>query len=56
MPFVAAVVWDAQDARGIESILGDLHHEDSYYGMPRAIDAKIAVLTVDDMTCHGKSP
>ena len=43
-------------ARGIESVLGHLHQEYSYYRMALAIDAKIGMLVVDDVTFHGMLP
>ena len=39
-------------ARDIESILRDIHQQDSFYRAARAIDAKIGVLVVDDIAFH----
>ena len=42
--------------RGNESVVGDLHQEDSYYRMARAIDAKIDRSVVDDKAFDGMPP
>ena len=41
---------------GIESIVGDLHQEDSFYQMARAVNAKIGMFAVNDITHHGMPP
>ena len=57
---MAEAAWSAQDAlktRGIKSISGELHQKDSCYRKARAIDAKVGMLVVDDVTfmvCHHK--
>ena len=63
MLFVAApvCVWGGGEGHrtpvcGIESVLGHLHQEDSYYQMAQAINAKIDMLVVNDMTFHGMLP
>ena len=43
-------------ARGIENIVEGLHQEKLYYLTVRAIDAKIGMFVVDDMTFHGIPP
>ena len=56
MLFVAAAVWGAQDARmGHWKLSVNLHQEDSYFRMARAIDAQIGVLMVDAMAFLGMS-
>ena len=40
-------------ARGIESISGDVHQEDSYYRTAPSTDAKIGMLVIHNMIFHG---